>query len=222
MKSLWKTPYAWIGGWTSKGLGGFKRTAGTLLRTAADYKYQIAAVLVLATISAALVILLEPPEWVPKVGKAGVLLGSLLGAQAAIAAFTLAVTLFVMQAISNRPDADDQTYHEYIRRSWVGGVLRFSLMAVGITGAVLLVDTFGGGCSTRGFSSHRATYLGVRRCFCFCTQPVTGRSTIRTIPPSLASRTVDYFAERCKQNGRPSRNSGVRAPPPPGRGRYRG
>ena len=150
MKSLWKTPYDWIAGWASKGLGGIKLIAAILRTISVDYKYQIAALLLLAVISAALVILLHPPEWVPKIGKAGVLLGSLLGAQAAIAAFTLAVTLFVMQAISNRPDADDQTYHEYIRRSWVRGVLRFSLMAVGITGAVLLVDTFGGSAALVG------------------------------------------------------------------------
>ena len=112
--------------------------------------HQIAVLLALAGISALLAIFLESPEWVPEGGKAGVLLGSLLGAQAAIAAFTLAVTLFVMQGVSNRPDADDQTYREYIHRSWVSEVLRFSLMAVGITGAVLFVDTFAGSAAVKG------------------------------------------------------------------------
>ena len=150
MNSLLRKSWVWASRWARKGVGGIKLITATVSTTVADYRHQIAVLLASAGISAALVIFLEPPEWVPEVGKAAVLLGSLLGAQAAVAAFTLAVTLFVMQGISNRPDADDQTYREYIHRSWVSGVLRFSLMAVGITGAVLLVDTFGGSAALEG------------------------------------------------------------------------
>ena len=61
-----------------------------------------------------------------------------LGAQAAIAALTLAVTLFVMQGISNRLDADDRIYREYVKRSKVKGIFRNSLLAVATTGVILL------------------------------------------------------------------------------------
>ena len=57
-------------------------------------------------------------------------LGALLGAQAAIAALTLAVMLFLLQGVSARRDVDDRVYAEYIRRSWVWPVFRYSIGAV--------------------------------------------------------------------------------------------
>ena len=65
-------------------------------------------------------------------------LGALLGAQAAIAALTLAVMLFLMQGVSARRDVDDRVYAEYI-----SPVLGFwpvfcgSIGAAAFTGAVL-------------------------------------------------------------------------------------
>ena len=56
-------------------------------------------------------------------------LGALLGAQAAIAALTLAVTLFVMQGVSTRRDVDDRVYAEYFRRSWVRPIFWCSMGA---------------------------------------------------------------------------------------------
>ena len=85
-----------------------------------------------------------PISWLPETGEARALLGTLLTAQAAIAALTLAVTLFVMQGVSARRDADDRTYREYVRRSWVRQIFWSSLIAVGATGAVLLIEGFVG------------------------------------------------------------------------------
>ena len=67
-------------------------------------------------------------------------LGALLGAQAAVAALTLAVNLFLMQGVSARRDVDDRVYAEYIRRSWVKPVFGSSIVAVGFTGAILTVE----------------------------------------------------------------------------------
>ena len=67
-------------------------------------------------------------------------LGALLGAQAAIAALTLAVMLFLMQGVSARRDVDDRVYAEYIRQSWVWPVFCGSIGAAAFTGAVLTVQ----------------------------------------------------------------------------------
>ena len=67
-------------------------------------------------------------------------LGALLGAQAAIAALTLAVMLFVMQGINARRDVDDRVYAEYISRSQVWPVFVGSMSAVAVTGAVLATE----------------------------------------------------------------------------------
>ena len=85
-----------------------------------------------------------PISWLPETSEAGTLLGTLLTAQAAIAALTLAVTIFVMQGATARRDADDRTYREYVRRSWVRQIFWGSLIAVGITGLVLLIEGFVG------------------------------------------------------------------------------
>ena len=47
-----------------------------------------------------------------------------------------------MQGIHNRHDIDDRGYREYINRSRVKGILWSSLLAVGVTGAVLLAEQF--------------------------------------------------------------------------------
>ena len=84
-------------------------------------------------------------QWLPQSDAAGTLLATLLTAQAAIAALTLAVTLFVMQGVSTRRDADDRMYREYVRQSWVQPIFWGSVAAVGITGLVLLVQEFSSG-----------------------------------------------------------------------------
>ena len=83
-----------------------------------------------------------PLDWLPEAKDSMSLLGILLGAQAAIAALTLAVTLFVLQGVSNKQDADDRTFREYVQRSRVHLVFRGSLIAVGVTGVVLLAEAF--------------------------------------------------------------------------------
>ena len=80
-----------------------------------------------------------PLSYIPEPRDVGFVLGTLLTAQAAIAALTLAVTLFMMQGANAKADVDDRMYREYIRRSWVRIILWISLLAVGTTGALLLV-----------------------------------------------------------------------------------
>ncbi len=101
--------------------------------------------LALLFVIAALVIapiVMPPIPYLPEPGDAGAILGTLLTAQAAIAALTLAVTLFMMQGVSARRDVDDRMYREYVRRSWVRNILWGSLLAVGFTGVLLLSEAF--------------------------------------------------------------------------------
>ncbi len=65
----------------------------------------IGAPLVAVLVAVALVVgpvAMSPISWLPEAGKAGTLLGTLLTAQAAIVALTLAVTLFVLQGASGK------------------------------------------------------------------------------------------------------------------------
>ena len=81
-------------------------------------------------------------DWVPKTSEARTLLATLLTAQAAITALTLAVTQFVMQGVSARRDANDQMYNEYIRQSWVKPIFWGSIVAVAVSGLVFVVLEF--------------------------------------------------------------------------------
>ena len=78
----------------------------------------------------------------PEPTDAGATLGTLLTAQAAIAALTLAVTLFMMQGIRTQRDVDDRAYREYVRRSWIRDILWGSLLAVGVTATFLVIEGF--------------------------------------------------------------------------------
>ena len=104
----------------------------------------LAVAVVLTPVLCAYLLITEPMPWLPKASEAGTLLSTLLGAQAAIAALTLAVTLFVMQGVSARRDVDDRIYVEYVRRSWVRVVFWGSIIAVAVTGAVLMAEAFVG------------------------------------------------------------------------------
>ena len=81
-------------------------------------------------------------DWVPQTSEARTLLATLLTAQAAIAALTLAVTQFVMQGVRARRDANDQMYNEYIRQSWVKPIFWGSIVAVAVSGLVFVVLEF--------------------------------------------------------------------------------
>ena len=102
------------------------------------------AVLLLWVITAVLTFAISPFDWLPKPKDLDQLLGNLLTAQAAIAALTLAVTLFMMQGVNNKPDADERTYHEFTRRTQMGLTFWVSICAVGITGAALVLGTLVG------------------------------------------------------------------------------
>ena len=118
---------------------GIRQAIKGLVAKFTDWYFQFAAMVVISGISALLVLVVPSQKWPPDVTSSSVLLGSLLGAQAAIAALTLAVTLFVMQGISNRQDADDRIYREYVNRSKVKGIFRNSLLSVATTGVTLLI-----------------------------------------------------------------------------------
>ena len=77
-------------------------------------------------------------DWLPTGNQERLTLGALLGAQAAFAALTLAVTTFVLQTVTTKRDADDRAYREYLRRSLVRPIFGGSVAAVGFTGVMLL------------------------------------------------------------------------------------
>ena len=91
---------------------------------------------------ATLALLITPICWRPEQTDVTAVLGNLLTAQAAIAALTLAVTLFVMQSVSARRDVDDRMHREYIHRSRVKLIFLISLVAVAITAALLIIEEF--------------------------------------------------------------------------------
>ncbi len=105
----------------------------------------ILIVVIATTVIICFPILTEPWSWLPEPNEADTLLTGLLTAQAAIAALTLAVTLFVMQGVNARGDADDRMYREYVRQSWVRPIFRGSVLSVGVTGLVFLALEFLGG-----------------------------------------------------------------------------
>ena len=142
IRAYWPSVPAWLSRW------------GTALAQCWDKRREVTAwgrhafsnssVLAGITITAILAILFlvpiftSPFHWLPEAKDSLSLLGPLLGAQAAVAALTLAVTVFVVQGVSNKDDADDRTYREYVRRSRAEWVLWGSLGAAAITAAVLV------------------------------------------------------------------------------------
>ena len=96
-----------------------------------------------ALVAALLAVAVTPTfSWLPQPAEAVSLLGTLLTAQAAITALTLAVTLFVFQGVSNKRNSDDRMYREYMRRSWARIIFWSSIFAVGVTGLALLAESF--------------------------------------------------------------------------------
>ena len=83
-----------------------------------------------------------PIPCLPDPAEVTAILGTLLAAQAAITALSLAVTLFMMQGISSRRDVDDRMYREYVRRSRVRGFFWGNVTAVVVTGTLLLSEGF--------------------------------------------------------------------------------
>ena len=83
-----------------------------------------------------------PQSWLPTIDEAASLLGTLLPAQAAIAALTLAVTIFVLGRASERRESDDRVYSEYIKRSSVRLVFWMSTLALLTTGVILLAMNY--------------------------------------------------------------------------------
>ena len=83
---------------------------------------------------------LAPPPfgWLPPAGGAGDILGSLLAAQAAVVAFTLAVSLFLLRGV--RQDAGERMYREYVRVLKTRLVFWLSLAMLALTGATAITE----------------------------------------------------------------------------------
>ena len=127
----------------------FRKPPIWLLRTGtavSQVRASLSGVLVLLPlfgVIAALGIAVTPPiPCLPDPRDATAILGTLLAAQVTITALSLAVTLFMMQAISSRTDVDDRMYVEYVRRSWIRVFFWGSLTAVGVTGTLLVREGF--------------------------------------------------------------------------------
>ena len=106
--------------------------------------FWVSIALISVFMAATLALLIPPICWWPEEREITGVLGTLLTAQAAIAALTLAVTLFVMQSVSARRDVDDRMYREYITGSRVRPIFLASLVAVAVTAALLLDEEFTG------------------------------------------------------------------------------
>ena len=78
----------------------------------------------------------------PEPRDASSILQTFLTAQAAIAALSLAVTLFMMQVVRARIDINDRMYREYVRLTGMRSILWASLLAVGVTGVLVLSQGF--------------------------------------------------------------------------------
>lgn len=103
--------------------------------------------LVLAVLPVAPIIVhftLRPPDWLPSPGDAHTILLSLLAVQGSILALSIAVAIFMMASVSNKRDADDRIYREYVRRTWVRGAFWTSVYAIALTAAALLCDWYFG------------------------------------------------------------------------------
>ena len=102
---------------------------------------------IIGVISAAMAVVLAlalgPPSWLPDASDTRPLILGFLAAQAAIAALTLAVALFVLQGVATREDADDRFFQAYVHRSRVGWIFPLSLIAVATTAVALLLGEFG-------------------------------------------------------------------------------
>ena len=97
---------------------------------------------VLVSVSVTTLLMIPRFEWFPQPDDARILLATLLTAQAAIAALTLAVALFVIQGVSTRRDANDQMYSEYVSQSWVRQIFWGSIVAVAVAGLVFVAQEF--------------------------------------------------------------------------------
>ena len=103
----------------------------------------VITIVALVIVALVIVAVVTPPlTLLPEAGEAEGLLSTLLTAEAAITALTIAVTIFVIQGASTKQDVDDRVYREYIRQSWVRRIFMSSLFAVGVTGLTLLAETF--------------------------------------------------------------------------------
>ena len=132
----------WLRSFHQEAIQRIKSSAARRLPTLADVLIAMACVAFLTALPT--VPFTQPIGWMPEASQAHTLLGPLLGAQAAITALTLAVTLFVMQGVRTRQDADDRIYAEYISRSQVRVIFRRSAGAVFVTGTVLTTEALVG------------------------------------------------------------------------------
>ena len=120
-----------------------KEVAGWTKHSAANMLGRAILLLPVIFILALVLVPLKTPPFtlLPEANQAGALLGNLLTAQAAVAALTLAVSLFLMQGISSKEEVNNRRYREYVRLSWLTRIFWNSLLALLVTAAVLLCET---------------------------------------------------------------------------------
>ena len=123
-----------------------------------------------------------PIDWLTAINDSRPLLGYLLTAQAAIAALTLAVSIFVMQGARTQKDIDDRMYREYIRQSWVSQCFWIGLVAVAFTGAVPMVQSLVGIGNSAENTNHVLRILILLAPLAFVTNPASaGALFLRSI-----------------------------------------
>ena len=79
----------------------------------------------------------SPFGWQPPAGPAGGILGSLLAAQAALVAFMVAISVFLLQGV--RRDAGERLYREYVRVTGTRTLIPASLALLVATGAMMMI-----------------------------------------------------------------------------------
>ena len=118
----------------------------------------------------------------------GTFLGTLLSAQAAVAALTLAVTVFVIQGVHSRTDADERMYAEYVRQSWVKQLFASSIVAVAVTGGTLAIANLASETSTIAQAKYGPLVLALIAIFAFFanlgTAYILFRRSIRFADPA--------------------------------------
>ena len=94
--------------------------------------------LAVALFAAALAAFAPPPfGWTPPAAASGGILGSLLAAQAALVAFMVAISVFLLQGV--RRDAGERLYREYVRAAGTRTLIPASLALLVATGAMMMI-----------------------------------------------------------------------------------
>ena len=139
--------FSWLCGTAKRCFIAILKAVWTATRWNILYGWQWLVTAAVASAGFALIYYRQPWDWLPEHNDRNIVLAALLGAQAAIAALTLALTVFVLQGVHTRiavenPIAEfaERLYRAYIQRLWVKNIMPYSLLAVATTGLVLAAE----------------------------------------------------------------------------------